>query len=100
MEFEDVTANDEEEIGQQAPLSSRYAATQAHKNAQVRASIKNLFGGDELRGQAVIDLKESWGFDLPSFRDEELQEFSADICSLRAAKRDGQKEIITWLQKL
>lgn len=72
----------------------------AHDRA-LRKKAKGLFSDiPEVREDAIDAIKESWAFDEPSFRVEELASHSSENCSIMAARRDAHKEIITWLTKL
>ena len=73
---------------------------QAHDRA-LRKKAKGLFSEiPEVRADAIDALKESWAFDEPSFNLGELATFPPENCNIMAARRDGYKEIITWLTKL
>lgn len=77
------------------------AATERRNKALYAERLRRLFSTNKtVRDDAQEALKESWGYDLPSLRIEELSEFSAENCNLLSAKRDGQKEIVTWLLAL
>jgi|SaaInlStandDraft_1057018.scaffolds.fasta_scaffold257237_2 hypothetical protein len=72
----------------------------AHDRA-LRTKAKGLFSDiPEVKADAVDALKESWGFDEPSFRVEELAAHPSQNCAIMAARRDGHKEILSWLTKL
>jgi len=75
--------------------------TAAQAAARQRERIRRLFSTNaEVRADAVEALKDAWAFDEPSFRVDELATHSSEVCSLMAARRDGQKELLTWLLKL
>lgn len=74
------------------------AANERQQRAHFAARIRRIFSTDKrVREDAQEALKESWGYDLPSLRIEELSDFPAENCNLLSAKRDGNKEIVTWL---
>lgn len=69
--------------------------------ARLRDRVKRLFNPvPEIRDDAREALKESWLFDEPSFRIDELAHMPAENCTLAAARRDGQREVLNWLMKL
>jgi hypothetical protein len=73
----------------------------ARARAREIARLRRLFSTDPtVRADAQEALKEAWGYDLPSLRLEELQECPAENCNLMSAKRDGNKEIVTWLLRI
>lgn len=75
--------------------------TEAEQNVKMRERVRRLFNTDPIvRADAQDALKDSWAFDAPSFQIEELASHPAENCSLMAARRDGQKEVLTWLMKL
>lgn len=75
--------------------------TEKEQNAKMRERVRRLFSTDPtVRADAQEALKDSWAFDEPSFMVEELASHPAENCSLMAARRDGQKEVLTWLMKL
>ena len=75
--------------------------TEKQAAARQRERISRLFSTNtEVRADAVDALKEAWAYDQPSFLVEELANNPAENCSLMAARRDGQKELITWLLKV
>lgn len=75
-------------------------SAEKRRAADFRARIMRIFSPDEtVRADALDALKDAWEADQPSFRTEELASASADNCTIMAAKRDGQKEVIDWLAK-
>jgi hypothetical protein len=63
-----------------------------------RERVRRLFSTVvEIRHDAVEVLKETWDYNKPSFRVEELANFPHANCCIMAARRDAQKEIIDWL---
>lgn len=67
-------------------------------NAKLKERLLRLFSTNQVvREDAQQALRESWCHDLPSFRPEELADFPANNCSLLAAQRDGNKEVVNWL---
>jgi len=75
------------------------AAKQA--DSRMRKAILGLFSPlPEAKLDAIDALKEAWCFDDPSFRADELAAVDPQAAIIAAARRDGQKEIITWLTKI
>lgn len=73
---------------------------QKRLDAANRQRIKKLFSGvPEARVDAIDALKDAWGFGLPSFDPAELA-LNPQAATLMAARRDGIKELITWLSKV
>ena len=74
---------------------------QKRADADMRGRIKGLFSENEIiRKDAIEALKKAWNFDEPSFDLGELATMDPQSASLSAMRRDGYKEIITWLTKL
>jgi len=74
------------------PLTAKQLA------ARERERIRRLFSQNpEVRADAVEALKDAWAYDEPSFRMDELASQPAQNCVIAAARRDGQKELLTWL---
>jgi len=70
------------------------------RDAGLRQRIKMLFAENEtVRDDAQKALKEAWNFDDPSFNLEEIA-IDPQAGSLSAMRRDGIKEVITWLTKI
>lgn len=70
------------------------------QDAASRELVRKLFSQvPEARADAIDALKRAWGYDEPSFRDDELA-VGAQAASLAAARRDGQKQIIAWLTRV
>lgn len=68
---------------------------------RLRERIHRLFTTTpEIRYDAQEALKEAWSYDEPSFRMDELATMPAHNCTIAAARRDGQKELIDWLLKI
>lgn len=63
--------------------------------------LRRLFSTNELvRTDAQSALKESWCFEEPSFRVDELANHPAENCTILAAIRDGNKEVVEWMIRL
>lgn len=75
--------------------------TPAQVKNRDRSKIRGLFSENPaIRADAVEAMKKAWAFDAPSFDIAELATQPADNCTIMAARRDGQKEVLTWLMKL
>lgn len=76
-------------------------ADQKRRDADLRTRVKRIFSKEPtVRADAIEALKECWAYDEPSFRADELNACDPQAATLMAAKRDGQKEIITWLSRI
>ena len=83
-------------------MTPEQAAREARRDKAILFErLRRLFSTNKtVREDAQEALKDSWAYELPSFRVEELSEFPADNCTTLAAQRDGNKEVVTWLLQL
>lgn len=60
--------------------------------------VRRVFSQNRVvREDAFEALQEAWGTDQASFKMEELAAMPAENCTIAAARRDGQKEVVAWI---
>jgi hypothetical protein len=70
---------------------------------KMASKMRRMFSENpEVSKDGFATLKDAFGYHLPSFRMEEMEnpEIGLDKCTLLAAKRDAWKELIDYLEDL